>query len=101
MGQACPAVAQISNLLYRRIPFGKPPDRSEAQEFSQASGLEIRDTAGWKPALRGFSPGKTEALRGEQLPHCFEPLLPLPPASRRTTQASRLCYPQTVFQTRS
>jgi hypothetical protein len=61
MGQSCPAVAQISNLLYRRIRFGKPLDRSDTPVFSQACGLEIRDTAGWKPALRGFSPGKTEA----------------------------------------
>ena len=63
MPQPCPAVAQISNLLYRRIPFGRPPDHSKTQEFSEAGGLEVRDSAGWKPALRGFSPGKTEALR--------------------------------------
>ena len=39
-------VAQVSNLLYRRLPVGRlsPPRR--------ARGLEIRDTAGWKPALR-------------------------------------------------
>jgi len=45
-------VAQVSNLLYRRIPFGRSPAQSESQEFSTAGGLEIRDTAGWKPALR-------------------------------------------------
>ena len=38
-------VAQVSNLLYRRLPVGKPVDRRHA------CGLEIRDTAGWKPAL--------------------------------------------------
>ena len=42
-------VAQIFNLLYRRIPFGR------AGEVRAASGLEIRDTAGRKPALRGFA----------------------------------------------
>src|SRR5205823_13673628 len=34
-------------------------------------------------------------------PHWLEPLLPLRPASRRTAQAGRLCYPKTIFQTRS
>ncbi len=38
-------VAQISNLLYRRLPVGRPSGRRGAD------GLEIRDTAGWKPAL--------------------------------------------------
>ncbi len=38
-------VAQISNLLYRRLPVGRPFDRREG------CGLEIRDTADWKPAL--------------------------------------------------
>jgi len=32
--------------LYRRLPVGRPFDRREG------CGLEIRDTAGWKPALR-------------------------------------------------
>src|SRR6266511_346413 len=63
MSQSCPAVAQISNLLYRRIPFGKPPDRSETQESFKVCGLEIRDTAGWKPALQACSPGETDPLR--------------------------------------
>jgi predicted RNase H-like nuclease len=45
-------VAQISNLLYRRLPVGWPPANLETPEFSAASGLEIRDIAGWKPALR-------------------------------------------------
>ena len=38
-------VAQVSNLLYRRLPVGRP------LEGRGAGGLEIRDTAGWKPAL--------------------------------------------------
>ena len=36
-------VAQISNLLFRRLPVGRPFDRREG------CGLEIRDTADWKP----------------------------------------------------
>jgi mono/diheme cytochrome c family protein len=39
------SVAQISNLPYRRLSVGKPSHRRTG------SGLEIRDTAGWKPAL--------------------------------------------------
>ncbi|MBE0543387.1 MAG: hypothetical protein IH623_18745 [Verrucomicrobia bacterium] len=62
MPQSCPVVAQISNLLYRRIPFGRSVERTETRALAKASGLEIRDTAGWNPALRAFSPGKTEAL---------------------------------------
>jgi hypothetical protein len=38
-------VAQISNLPYRRLPVGRP------QRHRPPCGLEIRDTAGWKPAL--------------------------------------------------
>jgi hypothetical protein len=43
-------VAQASNLLHHRIPFGKPV------EVPGAGGLEIRDTADWKSALR--APGR-------------------------------------------
>src|SRR6266508_697284 len=46
------SVAQISNLLYRRIPFVRPSDNSATQEVSKSCGLEIRDTADWKSALR-------------------------------------------------
>src|SRR6266567_9183215 len=38
-------VAQVSNLLCRRLPVGK------AYELPSACGLEIRDTADWKSAL--------------------------------------------------
>ena len=38
-------VAQISNLPYRRLPVGW------RLEQCMGCGLEIRDTAGWKPAL--------------------------------------------------
>jgi hypothetical protein len=61
MPQSSLAVAQISNLLYRRIPFGRPAERAETPVRANPCGLKIRDTAGWKPALRAFSPGKTEA----------------------------------------
>jgi hypothetical protein len=38
-------VAQIANLLFRRLPVGKP------REFSNARRLAIGDTTGWQPAL--------------------------------------------------
>src|SRR6266436_1627550 len=40
-------VAQVSNLLCRRLPVGR------ACKLRSAGGLEIRDTADWKSALRG------------------------------------------------
>jgi hypothetical protein len=49
---ALPDVAQVSNLLYRRLPVGsawKEPVRPNARGVC---GLEIRDTADWKSALR-------------------------------------------------
>jgi hypothetical protein len=42
---ACPAVAQVSNLLYRRLLAGY------ALNNRGLGGLEIRDTADWKSAL--------------------------------------------------
>src|SRR5512138_538648 len=45
MGQGL--VAQVSNLPYRRLPVGRT-----SLPIRTASGLETRDTAGWKPALR-------------------------------------------------
>jgi type II secretory pathway pseudopilin PulG len=44
-------VAQVSNLPYRRLPVGR------RCPFGRICGLEIRDTAGWKPALRGLASG--------------------------------------------
>src|SRR5215510_9936555 len=41
-----PPVAQVSNLLCRRLPVGR------MSESRQARGLEIRQTARWEPALR-------------------------------------------------
>jgi len=71
------SVAQVSNLLYRRLPAGLRDgfranetgtlENEKPSEFSTVCGLEIRDTAGWKPALRG---GKGEAcLRPREF--CF------------------------------
>jgi len=50
-------VAQVSNLLYRRLLVGR------LLESARACGLEIRDTAGWKPALR-LRHAKTRELSG-------------------------------------
>jgi len=44
-------VAQVSNLLYRRLQVGWACDLSGASAMRMASGLEIRDTADWKSAL--------------------------------------------------
>jgi hypothetical protein len=41
-------VAQIANLLFRRLLVGRP------RELSKAGRLAIGETAGWQPALRGI-----------------------------------------------
>jgi len=47
------SVAQICNLLYRRIVFGQPPRSPSAHRLALcASGLKIRATADYKSALR-------------------------------------------------
>jgi len=43
-------VAQICNLLYRRIAFGRTPG-GKSFELVAASGLQIRDTAEYNSAL--------------------------------------------------
>ena len=45
------AVAQVSNLPYRRLPVGNALDAQDALGLADARGLEIRDTADWKSAL--------------------------------------------------
>jgi len=55
-------VAQTSSRLCRRIPFGRPPVNSQTQKLSNARGLEIRDTAGWKPALHMVAAGSLLGL---------------------------------------
>ena len=44
-------VAQIFNLLYRRIAFGGAPDVVKSFDPAAASGLQIRDTAEYNSAL--------------------------------------------------
>jgi hypothetical protein len=46
------AVAQVSNLLYRRLPVGRVLAKPATRQTRGACGLEIRDTADWKSALR-------------------------------------------------
>jgi hypothetical protein len=46
-------VAQIRNLLYRRIPIGMALNRQRAWFLRNHCGLQIRETAGCNPALRG------------------------------------------------
>ncbi|MCW5552483.1 MAG: RHS repeat-associated core domain-containing protein [Verrucomicrobiae bacterium] len=58
-----PAVARSCTPLYRRIPFGRPPERSVTLLPGDACGLQIRDTAGWKPALRARSDHSTFNLQ--------------------------------------
>ncbi len=50
LGMVAQRVAQVSNLLYRRLPVGEACARTQA--CRTACGLETRDTAGWKPALQ-------------------------------------------------
>jgi hypothetical protein len=46
-------VAQVFNLLYRRFPIGGLfGDSKRLWIYQSTGGLETRDTAGWKPALR-------------------------------------------------
>ncbi len=45
-------VAQVSNLLYRRLPVGRAAETRKPPEWTHGCGLEIRDTADLKSALR-------------------------------------------------
>jgi hypothetical protein len=53
-------VAQVSNLLYRRLPVGR------LYLLGRICGLEIRDTADWKSALR-LPVGETREISGLSL----------------------------------
>jgi len=48
-------VAQVSNLLRRRLPVGKARELSVHPALRTGRGLEIRDTADWKSALQFVS----------------------------------------------
>jgi hypothetical protein len=45
------AVAQVSNLLYRRFPIGRVLKTNHACRFERAAGWKPCDTADWKSAL--------------------------------------------------
>src|SRR5260221_8864477 len=45
-------VAQVSDLLYRRLSVGCTPKQEEAARMSVVCRLETRDMAGWRAALR-------------------------------------------------
>jgi len=45
-------VAQVSNLLYRRLPAGSACKQPARPIAGDVCGLEIRDTADWKSALQ-------------------------------------------------
>src|SRR6266436_5425296 len=45
-------VAQVSNLLYRRFPIGRPPDPVLLVITRGVCRLEALRDSGWKPALR-------------------------------------------------
>jgi hypothetical protein len=48
-------VAQVSNLLYRRLPVGRPWANARVLKTYSGCGLETRDTADWKSALQDLS----------------------------------------------
>jgi len=56
-------VAQVSNLLYRRLPVGR------LHLLRRICGLEIRDTADWKSALRP-AVGETREISALSLDNC-------------------------------
>jgi hypothetical protein len=45
-------VAQVSNLMYRRLPVGRAWEKPAHRSVRDVCGLEIHDTADWKSALR-------------------------------------------------
>ncbi len=61
-------VAQVSNLLYRRPPVGR------LYLLGGIGGLEIRDTAGWKPALHRPA-GETREISGLGSPRKLQLLM--------------------------
>src|SRR5436309_14558182 len=61
-------VAQVSNLLYRRLPACGCAEGSGATVRATLCRLEIGDTAGWKPALRGTGRTLSVALGRQRLP---------------------------------
>src|SRR5216117_1264055 len=67
-------VAQVSNLLYRRLPACGCAEESGVTVMATLCRLEIGDTAGWKPALRGTGRTLSVALLLNLLnPNCNFP----------------------------
>jgi hypothetical protein len=61
---ACSDVAQIGNLLYRRIAFGWAPGAARSSDPVAASGLPIRDTAEYNSALLRLRLGRAKFYCG-------------------------------------
>jgi hypothetical protein len=57
-------VAQICNLLYRRIAFGRASHSANAFGLAAASGLQIRDTAEYNSALLWLRLSRAVSFRG-------------------------------------
>jgi len=57
-------VAQICNLLYRRIAFGQAAGAAMLSDLVAASGLQIRDTAECSSALLRLWLCRAVSLRG-------------------------------------
>jgi len=57
-------VAQVSNLLYRRLPVGTVSQSPSRSSLRGLCGLEIRATADWKSALPPGAVAPMENLRG-------------------------------------
>jgi membrane fusion protein (multidrug efflux system) len=51
MNRTLSLVAQIPNLLYRRLAVGWVPPNPATRDFTRAGGLKIRDTADWKSVI--------------------------------------------------
>ncbi len=90
--------------FYRFFILVAAPLRCIADLHSAASWSVFLKWVAWatrllRPATR--RPGLRRAASRTGRPHWFEPLLPFRPASRRTAQVGRLCYPETIFQTPS
>jgi hypothetical protein len=56
-------VAQICNLLYRRIAFGGAPGVAQSFDPTAASGLQIRDTAEYNSALLRLRLRRAKSIR--------------------------------------
>src|SRR2546425_181054 len=63
--------------------------------------LGLIKAAIWENTVGDSPTGTAGSHVAKRPPHWLEPLLTFRPASRRAAQASRLCYPNSIFQTRS